>query len=149
MKFLERVGRETQTLFDTHELLVLDLVHREERVPPDIRPRLRRLVELGVVESVGRGLRTRYLLSRRFHAAIGQPGAHTRRRGLDREENKALLVRHLRSGGEAGAPISELEQVLPGRSREQIKRMLAELRREGRVRLGRAPGARWFAEAES
>jgi len=107
------------------------------------------LLELGVLERVGRGRATRYLLSRKFHAALGQRGVHTRHRGLDREENKALLLRHLRTCGAAGAPISELEQVLPGRSRDQIRRMLQELRKEARVRLeGERRGARWLAERD-
>lgn len=150
VRFLERVGQETGAFFDTHELLVLDLVHRESRVPLALKPRMRRLADLGIIESVGRGRGTRYLLSQRFHAALGQRGAHTRRRGLDREANKALLIEHLRTREDSGAPISELEQVLPARSRDQIKRLLNELRSEGRVRLsGKRRGARWFAETES
>ncbi len=146
VRFLEGVGHETQASFDTHELLVLDLVHRDSTVPPELRLRLRRLVDLGVVESVGRGRGTRYLLSRRFSAAIGQPGVYTRRRGLDRETNKELLLRHLRDNRD-GSPMSELQQVLPGISRAQVQRLLDELRRAGLVRLaGRRRGARWFAE---
>jgi ATP-dependent DNA helicase RecG len=149
VRFLERVGRETAVSFGTHELLALDLVHREEPVPLGLRPHVRRLVELGAVESVGRGRGTRYLLSRRFYAALGQPGAYTRQRGLDHEENKAILLQHLRSCGDAGCQISELEQVLPSRSRDQIKRLLGELREEGRARLvGQRRGARWRAEAD-
>lgn len=147
VRFLERAGHETQTSFDTHELMVLDLVHREVAVPSEHRPRLRRLVDLGIVETVGRGRGTRYLLSRRFYAAIGQAGVYTLRRGLDRETNKELLLKHLR-GNPAGSPISELQQVLPGISRAQVQRFLAELRNAGQARLvGHRRGARWFAAA--
>jgi len=149
VRFLERVGRDTQASFTTHELLVLDLIHREQPVPADLRSRLPRLMEIGLVESVGRGRGTQYFLSRRFHAALGIPGAHTRRRGLDREQSKVLLVTHLRSCGSAGCPISELEQVLPARSRDQIKRLLDELREENRVRMmGSRRGAKWVAIEE-
>lgn len=145
VRFLEHVGRETQVSFDTHELLVLDLVHRELAVPPELRSRLPKLVDSGILETVGRGRGTRYFLSRRFHAALGERGGYTRRRGLDRETSKELLHRHLRDQGSAGCPMAELQQVLPGQSRKQIKRLLDELRREGRAHLeGLRRWARWF-----
>jgi hypothetical protein len=42
--------------------------------------------------------------------------------------------------------MGELQQVLPGQSRAQIKRLMDELRRDGRVRLeGARRWARWHA----
>jgi ATP-dependent DNA helicase RecG len=150
VRFLERVGSETQVSFDTHELMVLDLVHRELPVPSVFRSRIPKLVSSGILESVGRGRGTRYLLSRRFHAALGEPGGYTRRRGLDRETSKELLYRHLRDRAGAGCPMAELQQVLPGQSRAQIKRLLDELRREGRAYLqGVRRWARWHAGNET
>ena len=133
IRFLERVTEETRESFNAHDLVLLDLIRCERHIPLDQRDRLRRMRDLGVVESVGRGRGTRYLLSRRFYAALDRPGTYTRRRGLDNEESKALLVKHLRSCGPGGAPVSELEEVLPARSRRQIRRLLRELRKEGRV----------------
>jgi ATP-dependent DNA helicase RecG len=145
IRFLERVGSETQVSFDTHQLLILDLVHRDIDVPPELRSRLPKLVELGILERVGRGRGTRYLLSRRFHAAIGERGGYTRRRGLDRETSKELLHRHIRDHAKSGCPMADLQEVLPGHSRAQIKRLLDELRREGRARLeGVRRWARWY-----
>jgi ATP-dependent DNA helicase RecG len=150
VRFLERVGSETQVSFDTHELMVLDLAHRELPVPPELRSRITKLVDSGILETVGRGRGTRYLLSRRFHAALGEPGGYTRRRGLDRETSKELLYRHLRDQAGAGCPMAELQQVLPGQSRAQIKRLVDELRQEGKACLeGSRRWARWYAGSES
>lgn len=147
VRFLERVSQERQTTFDTHELLLLDLVHRDQGIPPDLRPRMSRLVELGVLERVGRGAGARYLLSRRLYRALGKSGAYTRRKGLDDGQNKALLLRHLESVGANGSPISELQEVVPALSRAQVHRLLGALRDEGLVSLaGQKRGARWFAE---
>lgn len=146
LRFMKRLGEETLAGFDTRDMLVLDLVHRTDSLPREYRDRARRLVELGVVETVGRGRGTRYLLSRRFYTAMGRPGAYTRRRGLDREEHKALLIKHLRGVGKDGSPISELEQVLPSVSRSQLKRILDELRAERLVVLkGKRRWSRWVA----
>lgn len=146
LRFIERVGEETLASFETRDLLVLDRLQREEGLPERLSPRLPRLVQSGVVEAIGRGRGTRHLLSRRFYAAIGQRGAYTRRRGLDRQHNKELLIAHLRDAGAVGSPMSALQQVLPTVSRDQLKRLLDELRREQRVRLvGERRGARWVA----
>jgi ATP-dependent DNA helicase RecG len=145
LRFIERVGQETLSGFSTGDLLVLDRLQKDEPIPEELRVRLPRLVQIGVVETIGRGRGTRYLLSRRFYAAMGQAGAYTRRRGLDREANKALLLQHLGHRATAGCPMSELEQVLPSQSRAQLKRFLDELRVERRVHLvGRRRWARWY-----
>ncbi len=108
-----------------------------------------RLVELGVVEKQGHGKGSRYYLSRRFYTEIGKRGAYTRRRGLDRQANKELLLRHLTDHRDAGSPMSELQQVLVGLSRNQVRKLLVELRDEGRVRLkGHRRGARWYIKEE-
>lgn len=147
VQFVEKVGQETQASFDTHDFLVLDVVHRNEPVPKNLKSRVQRLVEIGVLEKAGRTRGTRYLLSKRFYSAIGERGAYTRRRGLDREENKALIVRHLKDRGSTGAPISEIQLVLPSRSRNQLRRLLSDLREEGKIRLeGEKRGARWVMD---
>jgi ATP-dependent DNA helicase RecG len=150
LRFFERIGEQRVASFDTRDMLVLDRLQREDAIPEDLRPRLARFVEEGIVESIGRGRGTRYLLSRRFYVAMGQHGAYTRRRGLDREQNKALLVQHLKNCAAAGSQMSGLHQVLPMLSRAHLKRLLDELRDEGSVRLdGNRRWARWFAAAQS
>lgn len=146
VSFLEKVGRETQVGFDVHDFLLLDLIHREEPIPSYLQPRLRRLTDLGVVEAIGRGRGARYLLARRFYTTSGQRALYTLRRGLDREQNKALLVKHLQDVFPEGCAMAELQQVLPALSRAFIKRLLDDLRREGKVRLDyRRRWSRWFA----
>src|SRR5690606_31888556 len=109
----ERVGEETLATFETRDLLVLDLLQRDEQVPADLRDRRNRLAQLGVLERIGRGRSARYMLSSRFYAAIGERGSYTRRRGLDRQHNKELLVAHLSQTNTEGSPLAELQQVLP------------------------------------
>jgi ATP-dependent DNA helicase RecG len=147
LRFLEEIGQERMATFSTDDFLVVDLVHREQPVPDPLKSRVEHLLEQGIIERLGRGRGVRLLLSQRFYRRLGKAGVYTRKRGLDRETNKALLVRHLRESGDAGCPISELQQVLPAQSRDQLKRLLSELRREGRVQLaGEHRGARWRVE---
>jgi ATP-dependent DNA helicase RecG len=145
LRFLEEIGRERLAAFATEDFLVLDLVHREQRVPAFLKPRLEPLIDQGIIERIGRGRGVRYLLSRRFYRFLGQPGVYTRRRGLDRETNKALLLKHIEDSGSAGATFGELQEVLPALSRDQVQTLLRELKRDGQIRVeGTTKAARWF-----
>jgi len=146
IRFLQRLGDERLAALNTYDYLALDAIQRDLPQPfaAELAVRLSGLVELGAVERQGRGSSARHLLSRELYAALGQPGAYTRRKGLDHETNKALLEKHLNDAGAQGAPMSELMQVLPAMSRTQIKRLMMELDVEGRAHLiGLKRGSRW------
>ena len=89
------------------------------------------------------------MLSGRFYEFVGKPGAYTRKRGLDRETNKALLVQHLHRSGGTGARLQELQEVLPSLSRYQIQTLLRELKGELKVHvIGLRKSGRWFSGPE-
>lgn len=148
LKFFGKIGQETLATFSTQDFLVVDLIHREQPVPPDLQDRLPRLLELGVIESQGRRSNKAYFLSRRFYTALGEGGTYTRRRGLDKETNKALLLRHIEDSQDEGARFEELSQVLPSLSRRQIQGLMEELKREKRIHVvGKTKAARWYPGA--
>jgi ATP-dependent DNA helicase RecG len=114
-------------------------------LPQELHDRLPRLIELGVIEAQGRGRGTRYFISRRFYDFVGKKGTYTRKRGLDRETNKALLLKHIQDNKEEGSRFEELSQVLPAQSRGAIQRLMGELKDEGRIHVvGRTKAARWY-----
>lgn len=81
---------------------------------------------------------------RALYASLGAKGTHTRQRGLDRETNKALLLKHLTKHREHGAALAELRQVLPSLPMSAVQDLLKELRNEGRLQLmGARRWARW------
>jgi ATP-dependent DNA helicase RecG len=145
VRFMERLGEETLRSFSTCDFLVLDYLHREQPLTEHLKSRLPGLVEAGAVETVGRGKGTRYLLSQRFYAALGSKGVYTRKRGLDRETNKALLLKHIKDNAAAGSRMEELLQVLPTHSRSQIQVLLRELVKAQAIHsVGATRGARWY-----
>ena len=145
LRFLEEVGRERLASFATEDFLVLDFVHREQPIPDTLKPRLGPLLDQGVIERVGRGRGVRYLLSRRFYRFLAKSGVYTRRRGLDRGENKALLLKHIVGAYPEGCAMSELQQVVPSLGRRAIQVLLDDLRVEGRITVvGKTRGAKWF-----
>lgn len=147
LRFLEEIGSERQASFSTEDFLVVDLIHREQPVSELLKHRIPHLLEQGVIERVGRGRGVRYLLSRRFYRHLGKAGVYTRKRGLDRETNKELLFKHICDSGTEGCKGSDFRQVLPHLSRGSIYRLLAELKREGKVRVeGMTKAGRWYAQ---
>ena len=149
IKFLEKVGREQLQLFTTQDFLILDLVHREQLVPQKLESRLRTLVDRGVIESIGRGRGTRYILARKYYAMTGKKGVYTRKKGLDRATNKELLLKHIRDNQTDGSRLKELIQVLPNCSKGQIQSLMKELKAENRInKVGTTRAALWFPGTE-
>jgi len=145
LRFLEQIGKETLSSFNTTDLIVLDLVHREKSIPRWARDRLPLLRRSGVIEKTGR----KYMLSRRFYKFVGRKGVYTRKRGLDRETNKALLLKHIQDNKKDGSRFREFKDVLPDLTRDQIQTLLREMKKAGLVHsIGRAHGARWFPDME-
>lgn len=142
---MERLSAERQTSFSVEDLLVLDALQSEAPVRPDLRPNLNRLVDEGIVERVGRGRGVRYVLSRKFYSFLGKQGAYTRRRGLDQETNKELLLRHIKEAGKQGARLTDLQDVLKELSKNQVQTLLKELKNDGRAHVvGATRAGKWF-----
>jgi ATP-dependent DNA helicase RecG len=78
----------------------------------------------------------------------GKSGTYTRRKGLDKETNKELLLKHIKRNKAEGRPLRDLQEVLPNHSRQQIQRLLAELKREEMAfSKGKTRRARWYPTA--
>jgi len=131
--FLEKISRERSVSFSTQDFLILDRVHRGLPVQEELKPQLSYLVETGVLELTGRGRGARYVLARRFYAITGRKGVYTLKRGLDRETNKALLLKHISDNNKEGSRFRDLRQVLPSLSIGQLKALMKELKEEGRI----------------
>lgn len=145
LMFLQQVTVEGYGPFTTQDFLVLDAVQREEQVPPNLKDRLIFLEERGIIEVTGRGRGARPILSRRFYAFLGKKGIYTRKRGLDRETNKALLLQHIENFKQEGSRLQDLLQVLPQMTRDQVQKLLRELKAVGKVFvIGKTKSSRWF-----
>ena len=150
VRFLERLSAETVNSFSTYDFMTLDDLHRDVPLPASLKDRLPGLIAAGAVEMVGRGKGARYLLSRALYGAVGAKGVHTRKKGLDHETKKALLMQHLKIQAAEGAPMAELRQVLPADSDDSVLRMLKEMQAAGLVTLrGQRRAARWFTAADA
>jgi len=142
LTMMERIGMETLKSFTTGDLLVVNHIRREQPVPESLRDRVSHLLDLGVIERVARG---RFILGRRYYAAVGKKGVYTRKRGLDRGTNKELLLKHIRENSKSGSRLDELLQVLPSLSRYQVQSLVRQLKQEELIRVeGVTRSGKWF-----
>lgn len=148
LRFLEKIGQEQLAQFNIEDFVVLDLVHNERPIPskpPELKARLNQLVDLGVIERIGKGRGVRYMLSQRYYILAGKSGMYTRKKGLDSDTNKELLLKHIRSNAKNGSKFNELHQVLPALSRDQIKDLLKQLKGQELIYLkGKTSSSAWF-----
>jgi len=143
LSVINRIGNERLDTLTTADFLTINALYHDMPLDSHMQDRLKHLTEMGIVEHIGR---SKYVLSRSLYSAVGKSGVHTRIVGLDRETNKELLLKHMREKDPEGAPLKELQQVLPGHNRSQIQVLLRELRNENRAYLrGNTSAAKWFA----
>ncbi len=142
LSVINQIGNEQLEILSTSDFLVIHALYHEMSLMKNLKPRLKRLTELGIVKHIGRN---KYVLARCLYTAVGKSGVHTRMVGLDRETNKELLLKHIRNNGREGTPLKELYQVLPGHNRGQLQVLVRELRKEGRIFCEvNTNVARWF-----
>jgi ATP-dependent DNA helicase RecG len=144
LRFLEKVGKDRLASFTTSDLLILDSIQRDVALPVELQARVPHLLEQGIIERIGRGKGSRLIFSRGLYGHLGKAGSYTREKGLDRETNKALLLKHIEEAKGPGASIKELEQVLPALTRRQVLLLLQDLKTEKKIHPeGERRGARW------
>lgn len=142
LSLINQIGNDRMEILSTGDFLTINELYHEQSVTESLKPCLKKLMDLGIVEHIGRN---KYVLARSLYTAAGKSGIHTRVVGLDRDTNKELLLKHIRKNGDKGTPFKELQQVLPGHNRGQIQVLMRELRADGRIDCkGKTSAARWF-----
>lgn len=143
LKFLEKIANTKKQIFSSSELIVLDLIHRNKPVITEhFKQILGRLKEEGMVESAGRG---KFLLNRNYYEIAGKTGIYTRKKGLDRETNCQLLLKHIYDNAPTGSKLKELMQVLPSLSMGQVQGLLKQLKKQNRIqKKGVTRAALWY-----
>lgn len=91
---------------------------------------LNKLEKIGIVE---KNEQNKYILAKQYYEYTGERGVYTRRKGLDKETCKELILKHLEHHGKGY--MEEFMQALRDVPRNTINFYLSELREEGKIRL--------------
>jgi len=127
-KYVFNVANKKNRELSDKELILLNQIKENKRVNASYVSD--NLLEIGLIEKVGYG---KYLLSQNYYDDTNRSGEYTRNRGLSKEQNKMLLVKHLQSFDKGFK--KDLIQVLPSLPWHQIYRLLDELRKEKKIRF--------------
>lgn len=142
VRFVEKVSKDSATFFGTHDWMIFAQAARGEKIPKEQMGRLKRLLELGLIEH---GPSRTYLLARSYYEFVGQKGVYTRKKGLGRDQNLALLMQHIESNKATGSQLEELCQVLPALVSTHVQSLLRTLKRSGKAHpVGQRRAGLWF-----
>ncbi len=127
--YLERIINERQVLLSFEEIYELEKIRESQKIEkPESRDKF---IKLGIIEPIGKGRGTKYILSNRYYETIGQSGKHTRIKGLNRDQFKELILNHIREGKP-----SRRVDFMTGFSEykpKDISNILQELKREEKI----------------
>lgn len=127
--YLERIISENQISLSFEEIYELENIREHQKIKhAEFK---NKFLQLGVIEVIGKGRGTKYILSRRYYEIIGQSGKHTRIKGLTREQMKELILNHIREGKPSRR--EDLISGFPECSPQDISNLLQELKRNGKI----------------
>jgi ATP-dependent DNA helicase RecG len=145
IRLLERIGSERLDSFTADDLLVIEAIYANRNIDDKLLENVNNLVEAGILEKTSKSKGFKFILARKFYESIGKQGVYTRKKGLDRDTQKALLLKHIVDNDSRGTPLEELRQILPNLSSRSVQTLVNALKRERKIYLeGKTKNARWF-----
>jgi len=133
-RYVFRIANEKQKILNDQELIVLNSIKENKKVKA--KQIADNLLDLGLVEKIGYG---KYILSKQYYDYVNKKGEYTRRKGLDREANKLLIIEHLKNYKKGY--MKDFVEVLKNTPKPTIHRYLKELKKDKKIKLVGHPQA--------
>jgi ATP-dependent DNA helicase RecG len=127
-KYVLKVANKLKIYLNDAELMLLYDIKEGKRIQND--PILKELSNVGIIERINAN---KYILSKQYYASVNQKGVYTRRRGLDKETNKELIIKHLQHYKRG--VIKEFQDALKDVPKSTLNSYLAELKKDGVIEL--------------
>ncbi len=127
--YLERISNERQIHLSFEEIYELEKIRENKKI--EKQEFKNKFLQHGIIEPVGKGRGTKYILSRRYYEIIGQSGKHTRLRGLSRDQIKELILNHIKEG--KPCTVENLLVGFPECKPQDLSNILQELKRHGKI----------------
>jgi len=155
LKVLHDVQKRTGRLLDLPHLLLLWLIRERGEVtlgealdslrmdPALSRRVLEELLDLGLIEAKGQGRGRKYFLSMGVATALGKKTAYTRRSGIARARQEAIVLEHAKKHGKITR--KDVLLLFPELSERQATGLLEAMVRKGNLRaMGRKGGKHYI-----
>lgn len=131
-KYVLRIASKFELYLNDEELELLFRIKEGKNIVNNAL--LENLENIGVVEKINN---KKYILSKQYYASINRKGLYTRRKGLDKETNKKLIIKHLEHYKRGY--MNEFMEALKNIPKSTINAYLKELKKEGIVELKGKP----------
>jgi len=125
-KYVMKVAQDKKKDLNDQELLVLNKIKNNQKITTSSITK--NLLELSLIENIGHG---KYMLSRTYYSSSNQKGVYTRIKGLENEEKKRLILKHLQDFDKGYK--HEFRQALSGMTDYRIYKLLKELENSGQI----------------
>ncbi len=142
--FLEKITNQRQIILAFEEIFELEKI-REKQEAMNLEFR-KKFLELGLIENIGKGRGSKYILSRKYYEYEGKLWKHTQLVGASRDEKKLLILKHLEKSGKNGSRKNDLSNIFTEEIKEkEVQNILQELRRDEKIYAsGKGRASRWF-----
>lgn len=142
--YLQKIEEEKQIQIDTvKDFIELEKIRITGKI--DDKEKQKHFYMNGIIEKVGIGRGTRYILSKNFYEFIDKRSEHIRKRWLNKDEQKKMILNYLKTYKKG--KVSDFKQLFKEKelSNQQINKFLKELAIEGVYFDGkqRSPKAFW------
>jgi ATP-dependent DNA helicase RecG len=129
VKYLERIVNEKQIHLSFEELYELEKMRENEYIQSPIHKKP--LLEKGLIEFVGKGRGTKYILAQKYYEHDGNLGRHTYIAGIPRERDKEFILEHLKQKGASRK--KDLKGIFSDKNEVYIQNLLQELKKEKKI----------------
>ncbi|EKE20458.1 MAG: hypothetical protein ACD_7C00573G0002 [uncultured bacterium] len=142
--FLEKIINQSQIALSFEEILELEKI-REKQEIQNLEFR-NKFLELNLIENIGKGRGSKYILSSKYYEYEGKLWKHTQLVGASRDEKKLLILKHLKKVGKVGAQRSDFHNIFTENiSKKEMDNILQELRRNDEIfARGKGLSSYWF-----
>lgn len=137
VSYLEKLSSEKNIMFnEIDDLVEIENIRSTGKYKE--KPKAEKFLKMGIIERIGIGSGTRYVLSKKFYEHIGKKAEYTRRKGLNRESRLELL-RNYFNDNQTGQMADLRELFDYNLDRKQIQKLLNILRYEGLIYFDPTP----------
>lgn len=127
--FLEKIVNKKQIHFSFEEIYELEKIREEQKIK-NLEFR-KKFLEAGIIENVGKGRGSKYILSQEYYEYEEKLGEHTRLVGISRDEKKILILKHLTKNRKGFT--QDFKDIFLNLKSKDISNLLQELKKDGKI----------------
>ncbi|HPL90075.1 MAG TPA: ATP-binding protein, partial [Caldisericia bacterium] len=132
--FIQYIDQLTNFDISIHELITLWHICTGQQIKKNHcnTDTIKSLKQKRLIENIGYGKGTKYILSREYYVTANKRGEYSRNKGLPDAENKLLILQHIKDHGQG--KMQDFEQLLQNINRTHIQTLLRQLKIEGKIK---------------